>query len=385
MIDVFFVLICYYVEELDVICVQGLFKFEWIIISLQLVEIIFDDGCKVLNFCVNNYLGLVDYLDLIQVVKDVFDIYGFGMVLVCFICGMQDLYKQLEKQIVDFFGKQDIILYVVCFDVNGGLFELLFGENDVIIFDVLNYVLIIDGVCLCKVKCFCYVNCDMVDLEVQLQVVDVVGCKIKLIIIDGVFLMDGFIVLLDKIIVLVKKYNVLVYIDECYVIGFFGVIGRGLVEVKGVLEKIDIIIGILGKVMGGVLGGFICVSVEVIELLCQCLCLYLFFNLLLLYVVVVGIKVFEMLVVVDDLCSILVENIVYFCEKMIVVGFDVMLGVYLISLVMLYDVLLVQKFVECLFEEGIYVIGFFFWWCLKVRFVFVFRLVLCIVVSIWIG
>ncbi len=268
----------HYAEELDAIRAQGLFKSERIITSPQSAEITLEDGRKVLNFCANNYLGLADHPDLIQAAKDALDTHGFGMASVRFICGTQDLHKQLEKQIADFFGKQDTILYAACFDANGGLFEPLLGENDAIISDALNHASIIDGVRLCKAKRFRYANCDMADLEAQLQAADAACCKAKLITTDGVFSMDGFIAPLDEITVLAKKYNALVHIDECHATGFLGATGRGSAEVKGVLEKIDIITGTLGKAMGGALGGFTCASAEVIELLRQRSRPYLFSN-----------------------------------------------------------------------------------------------------------
>lgn len=309
-----------------------------------------------LNFCANNYLGLADHPDLIQAAKDALDTHGFGMASVRFICGTQDLHKQLEKRIADFFGKQDTILYAACFDANGGLFEPLLGENDAIISDALNHASIIDGVRLCKAKRFRYANCDMADLEAQLQAADAAGCKTKLITTDGVFSMDGFIAPLDEITALAKKYNALVHIDECHATGFLGATGRGSAEVKGVLEKIDIITGTLGKAMGG----FTCASAEVIELLRQRSRPYLFSNSLPPHVVAAGIKAFEMLAAADDLRDTLVENTRYFREKMVAAGFDVKPGVHPISPVMLYDAPLAQKFAERLLEEGIYAIGFFF-------------------------
>jgi len=350
----------HYVEELEAIRAQGLFKSERIITSPQSAEITLDDGRTVLNFCANNYLGLADHPDLIQAAKDALDSHGFGMASVRFICGTQDLHKQLEQQIATFFGKQDTILYAACFDANGGLFEPLLGENDAIISDALNHASIIDGVRLCKAKRFRYANCDMADLEAQLQAADAAGCKTKLITTDGVFSMDGFIAPLDEITALAKKYNALVHIDECHATGFLGATGRGSAEVKGVLEKIDIITGTLGKAMGGALGGFTCASSEVVELLRQRSRPYLFSNSLPPHVVAAGIKAFEMLAAADDLRSTLAENTAYFREKMTAAGFDVKPGVHPISPVMLYDAPLAQKFAERLLEEGIYAIGFFF-------------------------
>jgi glycine C-acetyltransferase len=350
----------HYVEELEAIRAQGLFKSERIITSPQSAEITLDDGRTVLNFCANNYLGLADHPDLIQAAKDALDSHGFGMASVRFICGTQDLHKQLERQIADFFGKQDTILYAACFDANGGLFEPLLGENDAIISDALNHASIIDGVRLCKAKRFRYANCDMADLEAQLQAADAAGCRTKLITTDGVFSMDGFIAPLDEITALAKKYNALVHIDECHATGFLGATGRGSAEVKGVLEKIDIITGTLGKAMGGALGGFTTARAEVIELLRQRSRPYLFSNSLPPHVVAAGIKAFEMLAAAGDLRSTLADNTAYFRQKMTAAGFDVKPGVHPISPVMLYDAPLAQKFAERLLEEGIYAIGFFF-------------------------
>lgn len=350
----------HYTVELDSICSQGLFKAERIITSPQSAEIELADGRKVLNFCANNYLGLADHPDIIQAAKDALDTHGFGMASVRFICGTQDLHKQLEKTIADFFGTGDTILYAACFDANGGLFEPLLGENDAIISDALNHASIIDGVRLCKAKRFRYANCDMADLEAQLQAADDAGCKTKLITTDGVFSMDGFIAPLDEITTLARKYNALVHIDECHATGFLGKSGRGSAEVKGVLEKIDIITGTLGKAMGGALGGFTTARREVIELLRQRSRPYLFSNSLPPHVVAAGIKAFNMLAAAGELRERLAGNTAYFREKMIAAGFDIKPGAHPISPVMLYDAPLAQRFAERLLEEGIYAIGFFF-------------------------
>ncbi|MGH8027578.1 MAG: glycine C-acetyltransferase [Pseudoxanthomonas sp.] len=350
----------HYAAELESIRAQGLFKAERIITSPQSAEIALADGRKVLNFCANNYLGLADHPDIIQAAKEALDTHGFGMASVRFICGTQDLHKQLEAKIAEFFGTEDTILYAACFDANGGLFEPLLGENDAVISDALNHASIIDGVRLCKAKRFRYANCDMADLEAQLQAADAAGCKTKLITTDGVFSMDGFIAPLDEIAALAEKYGALVHIDECHATGFLGATGRGSAEVKGVLDRIDIITGTLGKAMGGALGGFTTARKEVIELLRQRSRPYLFSNSLPPHVAAAGIKAFDMLSSAGELREKLAENTRYFREKMTALGFDIRPGVHPISPVMLYDAPLAQRFAERLLEEGIYAIGFFF-------------------------
>ena len=352
--------IAHYSEELQHIREQGLFKSERIITSPQSSEIELADGRKVLNFCANNYLGLADHPEIIQAAKDALDTHGFGMASVRFICGTQDLHKQLEKKIADFFGTEDTILYAACFDANGGLFEPLLTEQDAIISDSLNHASIIDGVRLCKAQRFRYANCDMNDLEAQLQAADAAGCRIKMITTDGVFSMDGFIAPLDEICALAKKYNALVHIDECHATGFLGQNGKGSAEVKGVLDQIDIITGTLGKAMGGALGGFTTAKKEVIELLRQRSRPYLFSNSLPPHVVAAGIKAFDMLATAGELRMQLQENTRFFREQMTVAGFDLKPGVHPIVPVMLYDAPLAQKFASQLLDEGVYVIGFFF-------------------------
>ena len=349
-----------YAQELDAIRDQGLFKAERIITSPQSAQISLADGRQVLNFCANNYLGLADHPELIQAAKDALDTHGFGMASVRFICGTQDLHKQLEAQIAGFFGKDDTILYAACFDANGGLFEPLLGENDAIISDALNHASIIDGVRLCKAKRYRYANCDMADLEAQLVQARADGAQTILITTDGVFSMDGFIAPLDQITALAEKYGALVHIDECHATGFLGDTGRGSAEVKGVLEKIDIITGTLGKAMGGALGGFTTGRAEVIEMLRQRSRPYLFSNSLPPHVVAAGIKAFDMLDKAGDLREQLKENTAYFRSRMTAAGFDIKPGVHPISPVMLYDAPLAQKFAQRLLEEGIYAIGFFF-------------------------
>src|SRR5690606_16972950 len=245
-----------YAATLDEIRDAGLFKAERIITSPQSAEITLADGRRVLNFCANNYLGLADHPEIIAAAKEALDTHGFGMASVRFICGTQDLHKRLEETIAGFFGKEDAILYAACFDANGGLFEPLLDENDAIVSDALNHASIIDGVRLCKARRYRYANCDMADLEAQLKQARADGARTILITTDGVFSMDGFIAPLDEIVALAEKYGALVHIDECHATGFLGATGRGSAEVKGVLDRIDIITGTLGKAMGGALGGF---------------------------------------------------------------------------------------------------------------------------------
>ena len=349
-----------YTEALDAIRAQGLFKAERVITSPQSAEITLADGRTVLNFCANNYLGLADHPDIIAAAKAALDTHGFGMASVRFICGTQDLHKQLEAKIAEFFGTEDTILYAACFDANGGLFEPLLDEHDAVISDALNHASIIDGVRLCKAKRFRYANSDMADLEAQLQAADAAGCRTKLITTDGVFSMDGFIAPLDEITALAKQYGALVHIDECHATGFLGATGRGSAEVKGVLDRIDIITGTLGKAMGGALGGFTTAKKEVIEMLRQRSRPYLFSNSLPPHVVAAGIEAFDMLASADDLRERLADNTRYFREKMTAAGFDIKPGVHPICPVMLYDAPLAQRFAERLLEEGIYAIGFFF-------------------------
>ncbi|MEN1926348.1 glycine C-acetyltransferase [Luteimonas qiangzhengi] len=349
-----------YNETLEEIREAGLFKAERIITGPQSAEIELEDGCKVLNFCANNYLGLADHPDLIQAAKDALDTHGFGLASVRFICGTQDLHKELEKTISDFFGKDDTILYAACFDANGGLFEPLLGPEDAIVSDSLNHASIIDGVRLCKAKRYRYANCDMADLEAQLKQARADGARTIMITTDGVFSMDGFVAPLDDITALAEKYDALVHIDECHATGFIGATGRGSAEVKGVLEKIDIITGTLGKAMGGAIGGFTTASAAVIEMLRQRSRPYLFSNSLPPHVVAAGTKAFQMLDAAGELREQLAANTAWFRERMTAAGFDLKAGDHPIVPVMLYDAPLAQRFAERLLEEGIYVIGFFF-------------------------
>ena len=349
-----------YARTLDEIRDAGLFKAERIITSPQSAQITLADGRTVLNFCANNYLGLADHPDIIAAARDALESHGFGMASVRFICGTQDLHKQLEATISGFFGKQDTILYAACFDANGGLFEPLLDEHDAVVSDALNHASIIDGVRLCKARRYRYANCDMADLEAQLKQAKADGARTILITTDGVFSMDGFIAPLDEITALAAKYGALVHIDECHATGFLGATGRGSAEVKGVLDRIDIITGTLGKAMGGALGGFTTASAEVIELLRQRSRPYLFSNSLPPHVVAAGIKAFDMLDAAGDLRERLADNTAYFRERMTAAGFDIKPGVHPISPVMLYDAPLAQRFAARLLEEGIYAIGFFF-------------------------
>jgi glycine C-acetyltransferase len=349
-----------YAATLDEIREAGLFKSERIITGPQSAEITLADGRRVLNFCANNYLGLADHPDIIAVAKDALDSHGFGMASVRFICGTQDLHKQLERTISEFFGKDDTILYAACFDANGGLFEPLLGEDDAVISDALNHASIIDGVRLCKAKRYRYANCDMGDLEAQLKQARADGAKTILITTDGVFSMDGFIAPLDEITALAAKYDALVHIDECHATGFLGATGRGSAEVKGVLDRIDIITGTLGKAMGGALGGFTTAKAEVVELLRQRSRPYLFSNSLPPHVVAAGTRAFQMLDAAGELRERLAANTTYFRERMTAVGFDLRPGTHPICPVMLYEAPLAQRFAERLLDEGVYAIGFFF-------------------------
>ncbi len=349
-----------YATTLGEIRAAGLFKSERIITSPQSAEITLADGRTVLNFCANNYLGLADHPDIIAAAREALDTHGFGMASVRFICGTQDLHKQLERTIADFFGKEDTILYAACFDANGGLFEPLLDENDAIVSDALNHASIIDGVRLCKAKRYRYANCDMADLEKQLQQAKADGARTIMITTDGVFSMDGFIAPLDEITALAARYDALVHIDECHATGFLGATGRGSAEVKGVLDRIDIITGTLGKAMGGALGGFTTAKAEVIELLRQRSRPYLFSNSLPPHVVAAGTRAFEMLDAAGELRERLAANTARFREGMTTAGFDLRPGTHPICPVMLYDAPLAQRFAERLLEEGIYAIGFFF-------------------------
>ncbi|GAB3039303.1 glycine C-acetyltransferase [Oleiagrimonas citrea] len=346
--------------ELESIRNDGLYKDERIITSPQSSEITLADGRKVLNFCANNYLGLADNAEVIAAAKEALDTHGFGMASVRFICGTQDLHKQLEAKIAEFFGTDDAILYAACFDANGGLFEPLLGPEDAIISDALNHASIIDGVRLCKAKRFRYANSDMADLEAQLKAADEAGCKAKLITTDGAFSMDGYVAKLDEITALAEKYGALVHIDECHCTGFLGKTGRGSAEVHGVMDKIDIFTGTLGKSLGGAVGGFTTGRQEIIDMLRQRSRPYLFSNSLPPHVVAAGIKVFEMLDAAGDLREKLVENTAYFRQRMEEAGFEIKPGNHPIVPVMIHDAPKAQAMANALLDEGIYVTGFFF-------------------------
>lgn len=346
--------------ELEDIRQQGLYKHERVITSPQSAEITLADGRRVLNFCANNYLGLADHPDVIKAAKDALDSHGFGMASVRFICGTQDLHKQLEKTISDFFGTEDTILYAACFDANGGLYEPLLGPEDAIISDALNHASIIDGIRLCKAKRFRYANGDIDDLEKQLKAADEAGARSKLITSDGTFSMDGTVAPLDRITALAEKYGAMVHIDEAHCTGFLGKTGRGAAEVHGVMDKIDIFTGTLGKALGGAMGGFTTGHKEVIDMLRQRSRPYLFSNSLAPAVVAASIKVFEMLDAADELRTQLIDNTAYFRQRMTDAGFEIKPGNHPIVPVMIHDAPKAQKMANALLDEGIYAIGFFF-------------------------
>ncbi len=349
-----------YAAELDAIRAQGLFKTERVITSPQSAEITLADGRRVLNFCANNYLGLADHPEVIQAAKDALDSHGFGMASVRFICGTQDLHKQLERIIAGFFGTEDAILYAACFDANGGLFEPLLGEHDAVISDALNHASIIDGIRLCKAQRYRYANRDMADLEKQLQAADSAGAQIRLITTDGAFSMDGHIAPLDRITALAAQYGAMVHIDECHCTGFLGASGRGSAEVHGVMDRIDLFTGTLGKALGGALGGFTSGRAEVIELLRQRSRPYLFSNSLPPHVVAAAIKVFDMLGSAGELRDRLAANTRHFRERMTAAGFELRPGTHPIVPVMIHDAPRAQAMAAALLDEGIYVTGFFY-------------------------
>ncbi|SFW41328.1 2-amino-3-ketobutyrate coenzyme A ligase [Sinomicrobium oceani] len=347
-------------QELQDIKDSGLYKKERIITSPQDAVIKIDTGEEVINFCANNYLGLSSHPDVIQAAKDTLDTHGFGMSSVRFICGTQDIHKQLEKKIADFYGTEDTILYAAAFDANGGVFEPLLSAEDAIISDSLNHASIIDGVRLCKAKRYRYENSNMEDLEAKLKQANEDGARFKVVVTDGVFSMDGLVAPLDKISVLAEKYDAMVMIDECHAAGFIGETGRGTLEEKGVMGKIDIITGTLGKALGGAMGGYTTGKKEVIEILRQRSRPYLFSNSLAPAIVGASIKVFEMLSENTALRDTLEENTKYFKKGMKEAGFDIIDGDSAIVPVMLYDAKLSQVMADKLLEKGIYVIGFFY-------------------------
>ncbi|MES2804150.1 MAG: glycine C-acetyltransferase [Bacteroidota bacterium] len=346
--------------ELQTIEDNGIFKKERIITSPQGAEITISTGETVLNFCANNYLGLSSHPEVIQAAKDALDTHGFGMSSVRFICGTQDIHKTLERKISEFYGTEDTILYAAAFDANGGVFEPLLGENDAIISDSLNHASIIDGVRLCKAARYRYENSNMEDLEQQLIKASEAGTRFKLIVTDGVFSMDGVVAPLDKICDLADKYDAMVMVDECHAAGFIGATGKGTLEAKGVMGRVDIITGTLGKALGGAMGGYTTAKKEIIEILRQRSRPYLFSNSLAPAIVGASIKVFELLEKDTSLRDRLESNTNYFKEGMKKAGFDIIDGDSAIVPVMLYDAKLSQKMAEELLKKGIYVIGFFF-------------------------
>lgn len=347
-------------KELDAIREAGLFKKERIIVTPQGADIKTSDGKEVINFCANNYLGLSSHPRVIEAAKRAIDTHGFGMSSVRFICGTQDIHKELEKKISEFLGTEDTILYAAAFDANGGVFEPLFGEKDAIISDELNHASIIDGVRLCKAMRYRYKHNDMDDLKVQLEEAKKAGANQIIIVTDGAFSMDGTIAQLDKICDLADQYEALVMTDECHSSGFLGKTGRGVPEHCGVIGRVDIITGTLGKALGGASGGFTSGRKEIIEMLRQRSRPYLFSNTLAPSIVGASIEVFNMLSETTALRDKLEQSTKYFREKMTAAGFDIKPGVHPIVPIMLYEAPLAQKFAERLLEKGIYVIGFFF-------------------------
>lgn len=347
-------------KELASIKEAGLFKKERIIISPQGADIKIEGGKEVINFCANNYLGLSSHPRVIEAAKRAIDTHGFGMSSVRFICGTQDIHKELERKISEFLHMEDTILYAAAFDANGGVFEPLLGAEDAIISDELNHASIIDGVRLCKAMRYRYKHNDMADLEKQLQDAKAAGAKQILIVTDGAFSMDGTIAQLDKICDLADKYEALVMTDECHSTGFLGKTGRGVPEYCGVMDRVDIITGTLGKALGGASGGFTSGKKEIIEMLRQRSRPYLFSNTLAPSIVGASIEVFNMLSETTALRDKLEQNTTYFRSEMTKAGFDIKPGEHPIVPIMLYEAPLAQKFAEKLLEKGIYVIGFFF-------------------------
>ena len=345
-------------KDLEEIKANGLYKTERVITTPQGADIKTTAGNEVINFCANNYLGLSSHPKVIEAAKKAIDSHGFGMSSVRFICGTQDIHKELEQKIADFLGTEDTILYAAAFDANGGVFEPLFNEEDAIISDELNHASIIDGVRLCKSERLRYKHNDMADLEEQLKATQ--KNRSRIIVTDGAFSMDGTIAQLDAIVALAEKYNAMIMVDECHATGFLGKTGRGTHEYRNVMGKIDIITGTLGKALGGASGGFTTGKKEIIELLRQRSRPYLFSNTLMPAIVGASIAVFDMLSETTDLRDKLERNTQYFRNKMTEAGFDIKQGEHPIVPVMLYDAVLAKNFADKLLEEGIYVIGFFF-------------------------
>ncbi len=347
-------------QQLQEIQEAGLFKKERIITSPQGAEIETDEAGEVLNFCANNYLGLSSHPEVIKAAKDAIDSHGYGLSSVRFICGTQDIHKELEAKLAAFLGTEDTILYAAAFDANGGVFEPLFNEQDAIISDSLNHASIIDGVRLCKAQRYRYVHNDMADLEKQLQDAQAKGSRHRIIVTDGSFSMDGTIAQLDKICDLADQYQALVMVDECHSSGFLGKTGRGTHELRGVMGRVDIITGTLGKALGGAMGGFTSGRKEIIAMLRQRSRPYLFSNTLAPAIVGASLRVLELLTESTALRDQLEENTRYFREKMTAAGFDITPGEHPIVPVMLYDAKLAQEFAAKMLIEGIYVVGFYY-------------------------
>ncbi|MDM1295985.1 glycine C-acetyltransferase [Sphingobacterium sp. N143] len=345
-------------KELEAIKEAGLYKQERVIVTPQGADIKVSTGQEVVNFCANNYLGLSSHPSVIEAAKKAIDTHGYGMSSVRFICGTQDVHKELEAKISQFLGTEDTILYAAAFDANGGVFEPLFGAEDAIISDELNHASIIDGVRLCKAQRFRYKNADMADLEAQLQAA--AGARHKIIVTDGAFSMDGSVAPLDKICDLADKYQALVMIDESHCTGFIGATGRGTHELFNVIDRVDIITGTLGKALGGASGGFTSGKKEIIDLLRQRSRPYLFSNTLAPAIAGASVAVLDMLSETTALRDKLESNTKYFREKMTAAGFDIKPGFHPIVPVMLYDAKLAQEFAAKMLDEGIYVIGFYY-------------------------
>ncbi len=347
-------------DELKSVEEQGLFKRERIIASPQDAVITLADGSEVLNFCSNNYLGLSSHPDVVAAAHATLDQRGFGLSSVRFICGTQDIHKQLEGRLAKFLHTEDTILYAAAFDANGGLFEPLLGEEDAIISDSLNHASIIDGVRLCKAQRYRYANNDMADLEAQLKAADAAGVRSKIIVTDGVFSMDGYVAQLDQICDLADQYDALVMVDECHATGFIGATGRGSMELRGVLGRVDIITGTLGKALGGAMGGFTTGRKELIEMLRQRSRPYLFSNSLAPSIVGACLAVLDLLEGSTELRDRLMSNVARFKQGLRSVGLEFKDGESAIVPVMLYDAALAQRFADALLLRGIYVIGFFY-------------------------
>ncbi len=347
-------------QELDAIAAEGLFKKERVITGPQGSVVDLATGQHLINLCANNYLGLSSHPEVIQAAKDALDTHGFGMSSVRFICGTQDLHKTLEQKIADFYGTEDTILYAAAFDANGGVFEPLLGAEDAIVSDALNHASIIDGIRLCKAQRYRYANGDLADLEMQLKQARAQGAKNILIVTDGVFSMDGLVAPLDGICDLADQYNALVMVDECHAAGFLGTHGRGSLEAKGVMGRVDIITGTLGKALGGAMGGYTTASKPIIEMLRQRSRPYLFSNSLAPSIVGASIKVFELIDKDTSYRDRLMENTAYFRAGIKSLGFDIIEGEAAIIPIMLYEATLAQEMAARLMDHGVYVIGFFY-------------------------